>query len=449
MPEFADEYPAPYPLPDGLDQVLPERPPAFHIMTKPVGALCNLGCRYCFYLRKEDLYAGERGPARRMSDAVLESYVRQYLESQQVPEVHFAWQGGEPTLLGVDFFRRAVELQKQYRRPGTVVHNAFQTNGTLLDEEWCEFLRDHHFLIGISVDGPPAIHDHYRVNKGGRGTSEQVLRGLRLMQQYEVQHNLLCVVNRYNADHPLEVYRYFRDELDETFYQFIPAIEFLPGGGVTPWTVRPEQHGEFLCAIFDEWVRHDVGQRYVQIFDVALRAWCGLEPGLCVFSRHCGTAMALEHNGDLYSCDHYVTPYNKLGNILQEPLVELVSSPFQRKFGRDKTDALPTQCRECEVQFVCHGACPKDRFLKTATGEDGLNYLCAGYYRFFRHIDPAMKFMAAEIRNNRAPANVMAWLRGRELPQSAPVTVGRNDPCPCGSGRKYKQCCGRRGTGAR
>ncbi|MCC7494200.1 MAG: anaerobic sulfatase maturase [Fimbriimonadaceae bacterium] len=445
MPEYAGEYPALYPSLSGLDEVLPERPRAFHIMTKPIGALCNLDCTYCFYLRKEDRYPEHRGSAWRMSDELLEEYVRQYIAAQQVPEVHFAWQGGEPTLLGVGFFRRVVELQRQYRQPGMVIHNAFQTNGTLLDDEWCEFLHQHHFLIGLSVDGPPAIHDHYRVNKGQRGSFEAVRRGLELLRQHQVEHNLLCVVNDYNSRFPLEVYRFFRDELDERFYQFIPAIEFLPAGGVTPWSVRPEAYGEFLCAIFDEWVRRDVGQRYVQIFDVALRGWCGLDPGLCVFSKHCGNALALEHNGDLYSCDHFVTDHNRLGNIVDVPLADLVAGPLQRKFGRDKCDALPDYCRRCEVRFVCNGGCPKDRFIKTPDGEAGLNYLCAGYRRFFNHIDPAMKFMAAELRNQRPPANVMAWLRARELPQAAVTTVGRNDACPCGSGRKYKQCCGARG----
>lgn len=449
MPEFAGDYPAPYPELIGLDDVLPERPVAFHVMTKPIGALCNLDCTYCFYLRKEGLYPEERGAAWRMSDEVLEAYVRQYIEAQQVPEVHFAWQGGEPTLLGVDFFRRAVELQRKYRRPGMVIHNAFQTNGTLLDDEWGEFLHQHHFLIGLSLDGPRELHDTYRVNKGQKGTFELVRRGLEVLRRHRVEHNLLCVVNRHNSRQPLAVYRFFRDELDETFFQFIPAIEFISEGGVTDWTVRPEDYGEFLCAIFDEWVRHDVGQRYVQIFDVALRAWCGLDPGLCIFSKTCGNALALEHNGDLYSCDHYVMPHNRLGNILDQPIGDLASGPFQRKFGRDKSDTLPDYCRRCEVRFACNGGCPKDRFIKTPDGESGLSYLCAAYKRFFNHIDPAMKYMAAEIRNQRAPANVMDWMRRRDLPQSAATTVGRNDPCPCGSGRKYKFCCGRQPAGAR
>lgn len=443
------EYPLDYPSLIGLDQVAAARPPAFHVMTKPIGPLCNLDCTYCFYLRKEARYpeAGQGADAWRMPDEVLESYVRQYIEAQTVPECHFAWQGGEPTLLGVDFFRRAVEYQRKYRRPGMVIHNAFQTNGTLLDREWCEFLREHHFLVGISIDGPRELHDRYRVNKGGRPSFDQVYRGLKLLQEHRVEHNILCVVNAVNSHHPLSVYDFVRDE-EEQFVQFIPAVEFLPDGGVTEWSVRPDAYGEFLCEIFDEWVCADVGRIFVQIFDVALRAWCGLDPGLCVFSPTCGHAMALEHNGDLYSCDHYVTDHNLLGNILSTPLVELVSQPFQRKFGADKSVTLPGWCQRCEVRFACNGGCPKDRFITTPDGEPGLNYLCEGYRRFFRHIDPAMKFMAAELRNQRAPANVMAWMRARRLPQQARTQVGRNDPCPCGSGRKYKHCCGRRAQGS-
>ena len=404
---------ADYPSLVGLDQVAAAPQRAFHIMTKPVGPLCNLGCTYCFYLRKDSLYPAERGSAWRMSDEVLEAYVRGYIEAQQVRECHFAWQGGEPTLLGVEFFERAVALQRQYRRPGMVIQNAFQTNGTLLDERWCTFLREHHFLIGISMDGPREIHDHYRVNKGGKPTFDQVYRGLKLLQEHGVEHNILCVVNRHNAHHPLDVYRFFRDE-GERYLQFIPAIEPLPDGGVTPWSVEPRAYGDFLSAIFDEWVRRDVGQVFVQMFDVALRGWCGLDPGLCVHSEVCGNAMALEHNGDLYSCDHFVTPHNRLGNLTETPLAALVAQPFQRKFGSDKRDTLPRMCRECDVRFVCHGGCPKERYTTTPDGEPGLNYLCPGFRRFFHHIDPAMKFMAAELRAQRPPANVMAWMAERD-----------------------------------
>ncbi|MBI2301826.1 MAG: anaerobic sulfatase maturase [Armatimonadetes bacterium] len=434
------EYPLPYPSLIGLDDVLPEPPVAFHVMTKPIGPLCNLDCTYCFYLRKESLYPDAAD--WKMSDAVLEAYVRQYIEAQQVPECHFAWQGGEPTLLGVDFYRRAVAYQHKYRRPGMVIHTAFQTNGTLLDEEWCAFLRENHFLIGLSIDGPRELHDHYRVNKGGKPTFDQVYAALQLLQRERVEHNVLCVVNARNAPHGLEVYEFFRGEGIE-FLQFIPAVERLPDGGVTEWTVPAEAYGQFLCDIFDAWVVRDVGRVYVQIFDVALRAWCGLDPGLCVFSPTCGNAMALEHNGDLYSCDHYVVDYNRLGNIVETPIAELAARPFQRKFGTDKSAMLPRYCRECEVRFTCNGGCPKDRFITTPDGEQGLNYLCAGFKRFFGHIDPAMKYMAAEIRNGRAPANVMAWERARRVRQAG-VTPGAEEPCPCGSGRRYGRCCGLR-----
>ncbi len=407
------EYPPRYPDLIGLEQVAAAAPPAFHIMTKPIGALCNLDCTYCFYLRKEGLYPAHQGADWRMADELLESYIRQYIEAQRVPEVHFAWQGGEPTLMGLDFFRRVVELQQRYRRPGMVVQNAFQTNGTLLDEEWCEFLREHHFLIGISIDGPREIHDVYRVNKGHRPTFDQVYRGLKLLGEHRVEHNVLTVVNAHNSRHPRAVYQFYRDEGIE-FVQFIPAVEVLPDGAMTPWSVRAEEYGEFLCTVFDQWVRHDVGRIFVQIHDVALRAWCGLDPGLCVFSPTCGNALALEHNGDLYSCDHFVTDHNRLGNILDQPLEELVAAPLQRKFGSDKQDALPRYCRECEVKFVCNGGCPKDRFIATPDGEPGLNYLCAGYRRFFNHIRPAMQFMAGEIAAGRAPRNVMRWLAEQE-----------------------------------
>lgn len=403
-----------YPSREGLDQVAANAPRAFHVMTKPIGPLCNLDCTYCFYLRKEELYPGEVGPKWRMSDEVLETYIRQYIEAQQVPEVQFAWQGGEPTLLGVEFFERVVELQRRYRRPGMVLRNAFQTNGTLLDARWCEFLRKHNFLLGLSMDGPREIHDHYRVNKGGKPSFDAVYRGLKLLQEHRVEHNILCVLNRYNAHYPREVYQFFRDE-GERYLQFIPAVEPLPEGGVTPWSVEPEAYGDFLCGVFDEWVRADVGRIYVQSFDVALRGWCGLDPGLCVQSKHCGDALALEHNGDLYSCDHFVEPHNKLGNIADVPLAELVAQPFQRKFGLDKTATLPRYCRECPSLFVCNGGCPKERFGTTPDGEAGLNYLCAGYQRFFSYIDRAMKFMAAELKQQRAPANVMEWVARRKL----------------------------------
>jgi uncharacterized protein len=391
-----------------------------------------------------------------MSDQVLEAYVRQYIEAQSVPVVEFAWQGGEPTLLGVDFFRRVVELEKKYA-DGKQIDNAFQTNGVLLDDEWGEFLAQSRFLVGLSIDGPRALHDHYRVDRGGQPTFDRVMRGLGYLKKHKVEFNTLTVIHRHNAYHPIEVYRFLK-EIGSRFIQFIPIVERIAGRAapdgllliaptsdllarVSPWSVEPLQYGKFLNAIFDEWVRNDVGRYFVQLFDVALESWLGLEPGLCVFREACGAAMAIEHNGDVYSCDHYVYPENRLGNVIEKPLADLVNSEQQRKFGQDKVDTLPRYCRECDVRFACNGECPKNRFSRTPDGEAGLNYLCEGYKLFFKHIDPYMKFMAEELRHERAPANVMAWVQHREA-GARTRPPGRNDPCVCGSGKKYKRCCG-------
>ena len=422
-------------------------PRAFHVMTKPIGPICNLDCEYCFYLDKEELYPETR--SFRMDDAVLENYVKQYIEAQEVNEVTFAWQGGEPTLMGVDFFRQAIRYQQKYRRPGMQIQNSFQTNATLLDDEWGEFFKRNKFLIGVSIDGPPEIHDKYRYDKRGRPSSEQVIRGLRILQQYKVDYNILCVVNKHNAEYPKEVYTYFK-ELGAEFMQFIPAVEHFGGKNVSPRSVTARQYGKFLCAIFDEWVVNDIGRIFVQIFDVALEAWLGYNPSLCVFNETCGDALAIEHNGDLYSCDHFVTPDYHVGNIAENTIAEMVDSTFQRKFGTDKRDTLPEYCRSCEVKFVCNGGCPKNRFIKTPTGEDGLNYLCAGYKQFFNHIDEPMKMMAAALQAGRPANSIIPILRQRRQEKAqvnTPIAaqtsqkVGRNSPCPCGSGRKYKQCC--------
>jgi len=418
----------------------------FHLLTKPVGPICNLDCKYCFYLEKEKLYPGEN--QWRMSDAVLAEYVRQYIHSQPVPEIHFAWQGGEPTLLGVDFFRRAVALQKQFAG-GKTIFNAIQTNGTLLDDEWCEFLAANKFLVGLSIDGPAELHDQYRVDKRQQPTFAAVMRGLERFKKHGVEFNTLTVVNRANSQSPLEVYRFLKS-IGSQYLQFIPLVErAVPaevktaGSGfaappvlrnadhrvgsttgdiqqraetvlgapvVTPWSVEAEQYGIFLCAIFDEWVRKDVGETFVPLFDVALGNWMGLGSSLCVFAEKCGTALAIEHNGDLYSCDHYVYPHHKLGNVMNQSLGALVNSPQQIRFGDDKLDLLPKFCRECEVRFACNGECPKHRFIQTPDGEAGLNYLCAAYKKFFNHIDPHMKTMAQLLRNDEAPARLMELL---------------------------------------
>lgn len=384
-------------------------PPAFHVMLKPRGPLCNLDCSYCFYLRKTELY--QKGTRFAMSEEVLDAFIRQYIEAQQVPEVHFGWQGGEPTLMGVEFFRKAVALQQKYRKPGMRIVNSFQTNGVLLNDEWCRFFKEHDFLVGLSMDGPRNLHDAYRVDGGGKPTFDKVYRALKLLQRHGVSYNILCVVNRINADHPLRVYRFFKSEGVE-FIQFIPAVEQTQEqGGTTEWTVRPEQWGRFLCAVFDEWVQQDVGRIFVQQFEVALEAWLGFEPSLCVHASTCGNCLAMEHNGDLFSCDHFVRPDYYLGNIMETPMAQMVASPFQRRFGLDKRDSLPRYCRECPVLFACNGGCPKDRFATTPDGEQGLNYLCAGYRQFFTHIAPFMQVMAQLLRSGKPAWLIMEMLR--------------------------------------
>lgn len=423
-------------------------PAAFHVMLKPRGAICNLDCKYCYFLAKEMMYPGSRF---RMADDLLETYTKQYIAAQRVPEVTFAWQGGEPTLMGLDFFKRAVELQQQYRKPGMHIHNAFQTNGVLLDDDWCRFFHQHNFLIGLSVDGPKPIHDAYRVDKGGRPTFDRVMAGLALLKKHKVEFNILTTVHAANADHGVEVYRCLRDEVGTQFMQFIPIVErdnetgYQEGDEVTDRSLTAEQYGRFLISIFDEWVRRDVGRVFVQIFDVALAAWAGERPGLCIFEETCGLALAMEHNGDLFACDHFVEPNYRLGNIQEIPLIDMVASAEQRQFGLDKRDKLPQYCRECEVRFVCNGGCPKDRFINTPAGEPGLNYLCGGFRTFFNYIDRPMRFMASELRAERPPANIMKVLAQEEhaLHQRF-ASAGRNDPCPCGSGRKFKACHGRK-----
>ncbi|MDR3569362.1 MAG: anaerobic sulfatase maturase [Syntrophobacteraceae bacterium] len=430
-------------------------PPRIHVLAKPTGAICNLKCSYCFFLSKESLYPGS---TFRMSDEVLDHYIRQLIEAHRANKVTVAWQGGEPTLMGIDFFRRAIEYQHKHQRPGMTFENTLQTNGTLLDDEWCEFFRDHGFLIGISVDGPRELHDAYRVNKRGRPTFDRVMGGLRLLQKHDVEYNILTTVNRLNADHPLEVYRFLRDQAGATWMQFIPAIErldeqgvflFQEGKMVSDRSVLPEQLGNFLVTIFDEWVRRDVGRVFVQTFEASVRNWLGLpSSGMCVFDATCGQGLAMEHNGDLYSCDHFVEPRHLLGNILRTHMIELTGLPQQKKFGRDKMETLPRCCRECEVRFACQGECPRNRFLTTQEEEPGMNYLCAGYKAFFHHIDGPMKILAALLRRGYPAAQLMEVLAENEG-QSAKAfaKAGRNDPCPCGSGRKFKKCHGLEQTG--
>ena len=438
----------------------------FHVLAKPTGAICNLDCKYCFFLSKEMLYPGDRF---RMADDLLEVYIRQLLESQPGPDITIAWQGGEPTLMGLDFFRQAITCVQKYRTPGTSIEHTIQTNGTELTDDWCEFFRDHRFLVGLSLDGPRQMHDCYRVDKGGRPTFDKVMRAARLMQKHGVEFNVLTTVNAANAGHPLEVYRFLRDEVGTHFIQFIPIVErvtreMLPlanlgwgargsdprplylqdGHDVTDRSVTPEQWGAFLTGVFDEWIKADVGSVFVQMFDAALASWTGVQAGMCIFAETCGSAVALEHNGDLYSCDHFVEPKHLLGNIRKVHMLQLVSSDQQRRFGNAKRDTLPRYCRECDVRFACHGECPKNRFIATPDGEPGLNYLCAGYKAFFHHVDRPMRLMADLLRRGHYADEVMALLAAEEAERLRKTygACGRNDPCPCGSGRKFKHCHG-------
>ena len=407
-------------------------PTPFHLLAKPTGAICNLDCKYCFFLSKEMLYPGSRF---RMADELLETYIRQLLESQPGPEVIVGWQGGEPTLMGLDFFERSIACVRRHQRPGQRVSYTLQTNGTRLNDDWAAFLKQHQVLVGLSLDGPREMHDAFRVAKGGQGTFDDVMRGWDCLRRHGVEVNVLCTVHAANADRPVEVYRFFRDELKTTFIQFIPIVErttpetlplanagwsergsdprplyLLEGDRVTARSVGSEQWGRFLIGVFDEWVQADVGKVYVQMFDAALASWLGLPASMCIFSETCGTALALEHNGDVYSCDHFVEPKYKLGNINRVHMLQLVTSKQQLEFGRAKRDTLPKYCRECAVKFACHGECPRNRFITTPDGEPGLNYLCAGYKDFFTHIDRPMKLMADLLRQGRYADEAMAML---------------------------------------
>ncbi|MGZ0707268.1 anaerobic sulfatase-maturation protein [Coraliomargarita sp. W4R53] len=401
---------------------------SFHIMTKPAGPLCNLDCTYCFYLEKTKLFPANH--SFKMSDAVLETYIKGYIDAQPGMEVSFAWQGGEPTLAGLPFFKKVIELQKRYAG-GKRIENAFQTNGTLLADEWCEFLKANDFLVGVSIDGPEELHDAYRVDRKGLGTYRQVVRGIELCKKHGVEFNTLTVVNAKNVQHPLEVYRFLR-EIGSQFIQFIPLVErradsdsnqlglglshppdlssaatmhFEPE--VTDWSVPARALGDFYCKIFDRWVGRDVGRVYVQLFDVTLGKWVGAPGGVCMYAETCGRAVAMEHNGDLYACDHYVYPRYHLGNVMNQSIASMVDSDQMREFGEAKRSRLPKQCRECEVRFCCNGDCPKHRFARTKDGEYGVSYLCAGLKQFFQHSAPAMKTMAQLYQNQRSPMEIM------------------------------------------
>ncbi len=439
----------------------------FHVMVKPIGPICNLDCSYCFYLEKEAMFGGKSN--FRMTEEQLDRFVRQYIESQpaNIPEISFAFQGGEPTLMGVKYFRKVMELQKRYARPNIPIVNALQTNGTLLDDQWGEFLHEHQFLVGISVDGPEEQHNRYRFDKQGKGSFAEVMRGIKILQKHKVEFNTLTVVQADNAQDPAAIYDFLKS-IGSTFFQFIPIVEhdqlldakehqrpLLPileanQASVAARSVSPAQWGYFLNGIFDRWIEsNDVGHIFVQLFDMMLGIAVGYPPSLCVHAKTCGNAVALEHTGDLYACDHYVSPEFHLGNIADKTLGEMLESDQQKKFGNDKFDTLPKFCLDCDYLKYCHGACPKDRISLTPDGEEGLAYLCEGYMAFYKHSLPTLRKMAkcvamgvpaseyeryGVVRNPAAP--------GR--PTAPSGKIKRNDPCPCGSGRKYKKCCGPR-----
>ena len=388
-----------------------------YVMLKPAGSLCNLACDYCYYLEKRKLY--QQDVPEVISDELLEVFTRQFIEAQTMSQVLFTWHGGEPLMRPVSFYKRALQLQQRYAR-GRQIDNCIQTNGTLLTDEWCEFFKTHSFLVGVSIDGPQAFHDAYRRSRGGKPSWRDVMRGIRLLQKHGVEWNALAVVNSLNADHPLEVYRFFK-EIGCRYLQFTPVVErrvrrsdgltlapgMQEGGAVAGFSVSPSQWGRFLCMLYDEWVHQDVGELFVQTFDATLANWAGVPPGICALSGECGHAAVMEPNGDVYSCDHFVFPEYRLGNIRQQTLTGLMYSEQQKAFGRIKKDALPRQCRECRFLFTCHGECPRNRFVRDKYGEPGLNYLCAGYYQYFEHVASDMDFMKAELDAGRAPSNIM------------------------------------------
>ena len=436
----------------------PEAPPAFHLLAKPTGAICNLDCEYCFFLSKEMLYPGSRF---RMADDLLETYLQQLIEAHaRSPEVTVAWQGGEPTMMGLDFFRRSVELAERHRMAHQRIAYTIQTNATLIDDAWAAFFKEHGFLVGVSIDGPKEIHDTYRVDKGGKGTFDRVMAGLSHLKGAGVEWNALTTIHAANQDHGREIYLFLRDECGARFMQFMPIVEratpqTLPianeGWGVgvkgrplytqegnllTDRSIAPDGYGRFLIDVFEEWVRRDIGEVFVQMFDVALANWHGEPPSLCVHTETCGLALAIEHTGDLYSCDHFVEPAFKLGNIKDKHMIELIASPQQRLFGLDKRDTLPRFCRECDVRFACHGGCPKDRFTDDPYGEPGLNYLCPSFKAFFHHVDGPMRAMSDLLTAGRAPSELVNSYAARDAEQ------GRNEPCTRGSGRRWKHCHG-------
>ena len=397
-----------------------------YIMAKPAGSLCNLACKYCYYLEKSNLY--QDNPKHIMSDELLEKFIKEYIEAQTMPQVLFAWHGGETLMRPISFYEKVISLQQKYAC-GRTVDNCIQTNGTLLNDDWCRFFHDNNWLVGISIDGPQEFHDEYRKNKQGKPSFVKVMQGISLLNKHHVEWNALAVVNDYNADYPLEFYHFFK-QIGCRYIQFAPIVErILPHSdgrhlaavnegteeGLADFSITPEQWGNFLCTIFDEWVREDVGEYFIQLFDATLANWVGSQPGIGTLAKTCGHAGVMEFNGDVYSCDHFVFPEYKLGNIYTHSLVEMMYSERQLRFGKNKFDSLPSQCKECEFLFACNGECPKNRFMKTASGEPGLNYLCKGYFQFFKHVAPYMDYMKKELLAQRPPANVMEAVAKNEI----------------------------------
>ena len=389
-----------------------------YVMLKPAGAHCNLACKYCYYLEKNKLYPTAQ--RHLMSDEMLEQFTREYIEAQTMNQVLFTWHGGEPLLRSIDFYRKALSLQQKYAR-GRRIDNVIQTNGTLLTDEWCEFFAQNHWLVGISIDGPQPDHDHYRLTAAGKPSWQKVMHGIKLLKKHGVEWNAMAVVNAYNANHPMEFYRFFKENGCQ-FLQFTPIVERLTRHEdgrtlasladkneipLSEASVTPEQWGYFLSAIFDEWVRKDVGKIFVEIFDCTLANWMGISPGICAYSKECGHAGVMEHNGDVYSCDHFVFPEYKLGNIRDHSLIDMLYGEQQQEFSRLKHSSLPRQCKECDMEFACHGECPKNRFMKDKYGDSGLNYLCPGYYHYYQHVAPYMDYMKQELMSQRPPSNIM------------------------------------------
>lgn len=389
-----------------------------YVMLKPAGAHCNLACKYCYYLEKNKLYPTAQ--RHLMSDEMLEQFTREYIEAQTMNQVLFTWHGGEPLLRSIDFYRKALSLQQKYAG-GRRIDNVIQTNGTLLTDEWCEFFAQNHWLVGISIDGPQPDHDHYRLTAAGKPSWKKVMQGIKLLKKHGVEWNAMAVVNAYNANHPLEFYRFFKENGCQ-FLQFTPIVERLTRHedgrtlasladkdefSLSEASVAPEQWGYFLCVIFDEWVRKDVGKIFVEIFDCTLANWMGISPGICAYSKECGHAGVMEHNGDVYSCDHFVFPEYKLGNIRDHSLIDMLYGEQQQEFSRLKHSSLPRQCKECDMEFACHGECPKNRFMKDKYGDSGLNYLCPGYYHYYQHVAPYMDYMKQELMSQRPPSNIM------------------------------------------